>query len=179
MSKPKILVIVGGISSGSINKQLSEEVKGLTSDKFEFDEIEIAAIPYYSQDDEENMPSVVKSFKAQIKACDGVLLITPEYNRSIPGVLKNAVDWGSRPYGSNSWMGKPAVIMGSTPGSSGTICAQNHLHQILAEIGVCIMPVPHFYHSASGPAWQIDDRTKQHIVKIMDAFAIWMEKINK
>lgn len=179
MSKPKILVMVGGISSGSINKKLSDEVKRLTADKFEFDEIAIAAIPYYSQDDEENMPPVVKNLKARIEACDGALFITPEYNRSIPGVLKNAIDWGSRPYSNNSWKGKPSATMGTTPSSVGTICAQSSLRQILTEIGVCTMPLPHFYHTASNQTGQIDDKSKEYIVKMMDAFAIWIEKIKR
>lgn len=178
MSKLKILVLVGGISGGSINKQLFGEVKRLTGDKFEFDEPDISAIPYYSQDLEANLPPQVRDLKARIEACDGALFVTPEYNRSIPGVLKNAIDWGSRPYGSNSWKGKPAAMMGATPGNIGTFGAQSHLRQILSEITVCVMPVPYFYLSGAESGAQADEKTAERIKKVMDAFAAWIQKIN-
>lgn len=179
MSKLKILVLVGGISGGSINKQLFGEVKRLTADKFEFDELDISAIPYYSQDLEADLPPAVRDLKTRIEACDGVLFVTPEYNRSIPGVLKNAIDWGSRPYGSNSWKGKPAAMMGTTPGAIGTFGAQCHLRQILSEIAVCVMPVPHFYHSAGEGGGRADEKTAERIKKVMDALAAWVQKISK
>lgn len=178
MSKPKILVMVGGISSGSINKQLFNEVKRLAADKFEFDEVDIAALPFYSQDLEADMPQAVSKLKSRIKTCDGALFVTPEYNRGIPGVLKNAIDWGSRPYDSNSWKNKPAASMGTTPGTSGTLCAQNNLNQLLTSVGACVMPLPMFYHSAHSEEWQLDEKTKELIRKKMDAFAVWIKKIN-
>lgn len=178
MSKLKILVLVGGISSGSINKQLFNEVRRLTADKFEFDEADIAAVPYYSQDLETSLPAPVIDLKARIAASDGILFVTPEYNRSIPGVLKNAIDWASRPYGSNSWKGKPAAVLGATPGTIGTFGAQSHLRQILSEIAVCVMPVPYFYYTAGEGGGQVDEKTAERIKKMMDAFAAWIQKIN-
>lgn len=177
MSKLKILVLVGGISGGSINRQLFSEVKRLTADKFEFDVPDISAIPYYSQDLEADLPPAVKDLKARIEACDGALLVTPEYNRSVPGVLKNAIDWGSRPYGANSWKGKPAAMMGATPGNVGTFGAQAHLRQILSEIAVNVMSAPYFYYSGA-QGGQADEKTDERIKKMMDAFAVWIQKIN-
>lgn len=178
MSKLKILVLVGGISSGSINKQLFNEVRRLTADKFEFDEADIAAIPYYSQDLEANLPTPVSDLKTRIAACDGILFVTPEYNRGIPGVLKNAIDWASRPYGSNSWKGKPAAMLGASPGAIGTFGAQSQLRQILSEIAICVMPVPHFYYAVGEGGGQVDEKTAERIKKVMGAFAAWIQKIN-
>ena len=145
--KPKILALIGGISSGSINKKLFVFFKEAAGGSLEFDEFDIKSLPFYSQDIEEAPPSEAVDFKELIKACDGVLIITPEYNRSFPGVLKNALDWGSRPYGQNLWGGKPAGLIGASPGAIGTFGAQNQLRQVLNFLDLRTMNQPEFYFS--------------------------------
>ncbi|MDR1514147.1 MAG: NAD(P)H-dependent oxidoreductase [Synergistaceae bacterium] len=146
MSKsPRILVFVGGICKDSINKKLFGFFKEAAGETLEFDEFEIKSLPFFSQDIEDNPPSEVVDLKARIKACSGVLLITPEYNRSFPGVLKNALDWGSRPYGQNLWSGKPAGLIGTSPGAIGAFGAQNQLRQVLNFLDFRTMNQPEFY----------------------------------
>ncbi|MDR1020958.1 MAG: NAD(P)H-dependent oxidoreductase [Synergistaceae bacterium] len=147
VSKPRILALVGGICRDSINRKLFGFFRDAAGKSLEFDEFEIKSLPFYSQDDEENPPSAVVDFKERVKACGGVLIITPEYNRSFPGVLKNALDWGSRPYGQNLWSGKPAGLIGTSPGAVGTFGAQNQLRQVLNFLDLRTMNQPEFYFS--------------------------------
>jgi chromate reductase len=147
MSKPKVLALVGGICKDSLNRKLFEFFKELAGDRMEFDRFEIASLPFFSQDIENDPPSVVTEFKNRIKASEAVLIVTPEYNRSFPGVLKNALDWGSRPYGQNLWPGKPAGLIGTSPGAIGTFGAQNQLRQVLSFLDLRTMSSPEFYFS--------------------------------
>lgn len=181
MDRLKILVLVGGIGSYSINKKLFGNVKELTSDKFEFDEVDIASLPYYSQDLEAEGLPVIADLKKRIEACDGVLFVTPEYNRNIPGVLKNAIDWGSRPYENNSWKGKTAAIIGATIGTMGTYAAQNHLRETLVELAVRAMPAPRLYYTASGDMndGKVSEQTAERIKKMFSEFAAWVQKFKK
>jgi chromate reductase len=128
----RILVIIGGLSKNSINKKLFELIKPLAPKDFEFDSYDISLLPFYSQDIETDLPNVVMEFKKKVSASDGVIFITPEYNRSMPGVLKNAVDWCSRPYGAGLWNKKPSAVLGASPGPIGTFAAQTDLKKILS-----------------------------------------------
>jgi len=139
MSKIKIAVVVGSNRRESINRKLASALARLGSDQFDIKIAEIGDLPLYNPDLEENLPAEVKRFKSEIEAADGVLFVTPEYNRSIPAVLKSAVDWGARPWGKNSWAGKPAAITGTSPGAIGAAIAQQHLRQVLAILGVHVM----------------------------------------
>ena len=141
--KIKMFVIIGGISRQSINHKLFEQFK--ENDQLNFDLFDIAQLPYYSQDLENELPAVVADFKARLQKADGVLVITPEYNRSMPGVLKNALDWGSRPWGHNGWNNKPGAIMGASIGNIGTFGAQQHLRNVLSFLNVHLMSQPEFY----------------------------------
>jgi chromate reductase len=143
--RPRILALAGGISKDSINRKLLVFFKDAAGRALEFDEFEIKSLPFFSQDIEENPPAVAADFKERIKACDGVLIITPEYNRSFPGVLKNALDWGSRPYGRNLWAGKPAGLIGTSPGAIGAFGAQNQLRQVMNFLDFRTMNRPEFY----------------------------------
>jgi chromate reductase len=143
--KPRILALVGGISKDSINRKLFSFFRDEAKDAFDFDEFEIKSLPFFSQDIEDSPPAVAADFKERVKACDGVLLITPEYNRSFPGVLKNALDWGSRPYGQNLWSGKPAGIIGTSPGAIGTFGAQTQMRVIMNFLDLRTMNQPEFY----------------------------------
>ena len=139
MAKVKIAVIVGSNRRESINAKLAHALASLGADRADFEFIAIGDLPLYNQDLEAELPQSVVRFKSQIAAADGLLFVTPEHNRSIPALLKNAIDWGARPYGQNSWSGKPAAITGTSPGAIGTALAQVHLRQILGILGVLVM----------------------------------------
>lgn len=173
----KVLVLIGGISKNSLNKRLFNNVRELAGDKLEFDVVDITALPYYSQDLDENMPPAATDLKARVKACDGLLFVTPEYNRGVPGVLKNAVDWCSRPIGSNSWEGKPAAIIGGSPSPMGTFGAQNQLRQVLTELSVNVMSAPRFYYTDDMKEGKVSDKAAQRLQAIIDAFIAWIAKL--
>ncbi len=139
MAKFKVAVIIGSNRRESVNRRLGHALTKLGADKFAFSFIQIDDLPLYNQDLEAELPKSVARFKSEVAAADGLLFVTPEHNRSIPTVLKNAIDWGARPYGQNSWNGKPAAITGTSPGAIGTAIAQQHLRQVLGNLGVLVM----------------------------------------
>jgi chromate reductase len=139
MAKFKIAVIVGSNRRESLNRALAQALAKLGAEQFAFNFVQIDDLPLYNQDHEAELPKNVARFKSEIAAADGLLLVTPEHNRSIPAVLKNAVDWGARPWGKNSWNGKPAAITGTSPGAIGTAIAQQHLRHILGVLGAVVM----------------------------------------
>ena len=139
MAKVKIAVVVGSNRRESINAKLAHALARLGSEQAEFNFVSIGELPLYNQDLEGELPPSVVRFKAEIAAADGLLFVTPEHNRSIPAVLKNAIDWGARPYGRNSWNGKPAAITGTSPGALGAALAQVHLRQILGALGALVI----------------------------------------
>lgn len=138
----KIGYIVGSISSTSINRTLAEAVVRLAPEGVEFVEIPIRDLPFYSPDYDADFPQVGKDFKAAIEAVDGVLIVTPEYNRSIPGVLKNAIEWSARPYGQMSLSRKPVAVLGGSQGGIATAAAQQHLKAVLSHVDAIVMGQP-------------------------------------
>jgi len=139
MSKLKIAVIVGSNRRQSLNRALAQALVRLGADNLAFRFVPVDDLPLYNQDLETPLPESVARFKAEIAAADGLLFVTPEHNRSIPAALKNAIDWGARPYGQNSWIEKAAAITGTSPGALGAAIAQQHLRQILGNLGVHVM----------------------------------------
>ena len=131
MTRYKVGYLVGSLSSTSINRRLALALAGIAPPELEFSEIPIRDLPMYSPDYDADFPAVARSFKQAIADCDAVLFVTPEYNRSIPGCLKNAIDWASRPYGHNSFARKPSGVIGASPGAIGTAVAQSHLRGVL------------------------------------------------
>ena len=131
MAKYKLGVIVGSNRKDSINRKLAQALAKLGSDAFDAKLIRIDDLPIYNQDNEQPVPAPVARMKADIEAADAVLFVTAEHSRSIPAVLKNAIDWGARPYGKNSWTGKPAAVTGTTSGAISTAVAQTHLRAVL------------------------------------------------
>ncbi len=130
MDKPvRILGIAGSLRKGSYNRAALRTAQLLVPEDAVIEIFDLDGIPPFNQDDEGNPPERVSLFKSRIRAADAILIVTPEYNYSIPGVLKNAIDWASRPYGDNAWDGKPVAIMGASIGSLGTARAQYHLRQ--------------------------------------------------
>ena len=138
-ASPQIAVIVGSNRRDSINRKLAQALAKLGAGKFEAKFVRIDDLPMYNQDNESNLPAEVARFKAELARADGVLIVTPEHDRSIPTVLKNAVDWGARPYGKNSWAGKPAFITGTSPGAIGSALAQQHLRSVMTGLGMILL----------------------------------------
>jgi chromate reductase, NAD(P)H dehydrogenase (quinone) len=139
MAQFKVALIVGSNRRESVNRKLAQALAKLGAPGLEFQFVQIDDLPLYNQDDESNLPASVVRFKSEIAAADGVVFVTPEHSRSIPAVLKNALDWGARPWGKNSWTGKLAAVTGTSPGAIGTALAQQHLRQILGAQGVLLM----------------------------------------
>jgi chromate reductase, NAD(P)H dehydrogenase (quinone) len=139
MAKVNIAVIVGSNRRDSINRKLAQALAELGAEKSAFHFVAIGDLPLYNQDLEGELPQSVVRFKSEIVAADALLFVTPEHNRSIPALLKNAIDWGTRPHGQNAWSGKPAAITGTSPGAIGAAVAQMHLRQVLGNLGVLVM----------------------------------------
>jgi len=178
MGKPKVLALVGGISRGSINRKLFGFFKEASKDKFDAEIFEIAELPHFSQDIENDPPEIVSDFKSRVQGADAVLIVTPEYNRSFPGVLKNALDWGSRPPGQSVWAGKPTGIIGTSPGAIGTFGGQNQLKQVLSFLDMDTMRQPEFYLTFSEEMGQgkLPERTAGFLQKYIDAFERWIAR---
>ena len=140
MAKYKLGIIIGSNRRDSINRKLAQAQAKLGGDAFEPAFIQIDDLPMYNQDYEQPVPGPVARFKAELSGSDALLFVTPEHSRSIPAVLKNAIDWGSRPYGKNAWAGKPAAITGTSGGAISTAVAQQHLRQVLGSgIGMHVL----------------------------------------
>lgn len=174
MNEINILGIVGSLRKDSYNHFALKAAQELVPDGAVLNLIELHGIPVFDQDDEMALPATVLEFKRQILAADAILFSTPEYNYSLPGGLKNAIDWASRPYGKSAWLGKPAAIMGASAGSLGTARAQYHLRQIFVTLD---MPVVNQPEVMIGNAAQLfdqngrltDESTRQFIQKLLGA----------
>lgn len=173
-----IAMIVGSLRQRSINRQLAVAVAQLGPANFSFVTVRIDDLPLYNQDDDAHPGAAVKRMKAEIKNSNGVIFVTPEYNRSIPGVLKNAIDHASRPYGESAWLGKPAGLMGASLGAMGTSMAQQHLRNILACLDVPTLGLPEvFIHAKDGffdEAGEINETSKAFLQQWMDQYVVWV-----
>lgn len=145
MSTLQIAVVVGSLRKDSINRQLANAISKLAPEDVRFNIVEVGDLPLYNQDDDAHQAESVKRMKTEIAQADGVVFVTPEHNRSIPAVLKNALDHGSRPPGQNSWGQKPAAIVGISPGAVGTALAQQHLRSILATLDMPTLCQPEMF----------------------------------
>lgn len=179
-----VAVIVGSLRTGSINKKLARALEKLGSDLFAFTYLEIGDLPLFSQDKENPLPESVQRMKNAIVKADAVLFVTPEYNRSIPGALQNALDWGSRPYGQGVWAGKPAAIAGSSTGAIGTAVAQGHLRSLLGVLGMALTVQPEIYFTDKpGLLTEDGDITSESTQKVfrgfLDSFARWIHKLQQ
>ncbi|MDO8566555.1 MAG: NAD(P)H-dependent oxidoreductase [bacterium] len=170
----KIIALSGSLREGSYNTMLLTAMASLAPEGMEIKIAEIGSLPLYNSDDEKAFPAVAQTLKETIEKADGIIIATPEYNRSIPGVLKNAIDWASRPYGQNSFAGKPVLVAGVSGGKVGTAVAQSHLRQIMLYLDANVIGQPELY---LGPANEIFDTegnithagTKELIVKALGA----------
>jgi chromate reductase len=180
MSQYKIAVVVGSLRRDSLNRKLATGLAKLAPPEFEFKQLEIGNLPLYNQDDDANQAEVVKRLKADIIASQGVVFVTAEYNRSLPGVLKNAIDHASRPYGQNAWAGKPTGVLGVSVGSIGTAIAQQHLRGVLAYLDAPTLGQPEvFIHAKEGlfdEAGDIGASSKKFLQAWMDRYVAWVKK---
>ena len=145
MSEYNVVVLVGSLRRESYNRQLANALATLFQAQFSLRQLEIGDLPPYNQDDDENQPAPAKRLKSEVRAAHGVIFVTPEYNRSIPGVLKNAIDHASRPYGDSAWKGKPAGVLGVSVGAPGTSMAQQHLRNMLAYLDMPTLAQPEVF----------------------------------
>ena len=181
MSQYQIAVVVGSLRKDSFNRALATALAKLAPKEFTFRQVEIGDLPLYNQDDDANQAPAVKRLKVEIEAAQGLLFLTPEYNRSIPGVLKNAIDLGSRPSGSNSFAGKPAAIIGTSPGARGSALAQQHLRNVLVGLDVLAMAQPEvtvqFQEGLIDAEGHIDnERTQKFLQRFVDGYSTWLIK---
>lgn len=181
MSTLQIAVIVGSLRKDSLNRKLADALVKLAPADFAFKPLEIGDLPLYNQDDDGNQAPAVKRLKCEVEAAQGLLFVTPEYNRSVPGVLKNALDNGSRPWGQNSWAGKPAGVVGASVGAMGTALAQQHLRNTLVFLDVPTLAQPEVFlqigegfFDGAGNVASAD--TRQFLQGWMDRFAAWVRK---
>jgi chromate reductase len=180
MSQYKIAVIVGSLRKDSFNLKLAHAVTKLAPSDFTLRQLQIGDLPLYNQDDDTNQAVQVIRLKNEIKDSHGLLFVTPEYNRSIPGVLKNALDNASRPYGQSAWAGKPAGILGASIGAIGTAMAQQHLRNVLAFLDVPTLAQPEaFIHAKDGlfdPDGNIGKESLAFLQNWMDKYVAWVKK---
>ena len=182
MSQYQIAVVVGSLRHDSYNRRLATAVSRLAPADFLFEEVEIGDLPLYNQDDDAAPADSVRRLKAEIAAAQGLLFVTPEYNRSLPGVLKNAIDHASRPYGQSAWAGKPAGVLGASVGAIGTAMAQQHLRNILAYLDVPTLGQPEaFIHAKEGlfdEAGNIGEGSRKFLQSWVDRYVAWVKKHN-
>jgi chromate reductase len=180
MTQKKIAVLVGSLRKESINRKMARALAALAPESLKLEIIEIRGLPLYDQDLDGNPPAAWTEFREQVMKFDGVLFVTPEYNRSVPGVLKNAVDVGSRPYGKSVWDRKPGAVMTVSPGRTGGVSANHHLRQSLVALNVPTMQQPEAYIGNAAKLFDesgnlTDDSIKEFAVKFINAFAAWVE----
>ena len=182
MSQYQIAVVVGSLRHDSYNRRLATAVSRLAPSDFLFAQVEIGDLPLYNQDDDAAPADSVSRLKSEISAAQGLLFVTPEYNRSLPGVLKNAIDHASRPYGQNAWAGKPAGVLGASVGAIGTAMAQQHLRNILAYLDVPTLGQPEaFIHAKEGlfdEAGNIGEGSRKFLQSWVDRYVAWVKTHN-
>ena len=177
-----ILVIYGSLNEKSINKGLADAMPPLASEGMRLEIVRIPEFPLYSQEREDAFPANITAFKGRIAAADGVIIVTPEYNRGMPGSLKNVLDWTSRPTGQHPWSGKSVGVIGASSGPRGTIVAQYDLKRIMNYFGAHLMGSPEFYVDNSDKKIEDgilkDEKAKDYLKKYLAAFKVHIEKIH-
>jgi len=180
MSQYHIAVVVGSLRKNSHNRKLAIAIAKLAPSEFTFKQVQIGDLPLYNQDDDTNQAGPVKRLKVEIAAAQGLLFVTAEYNRSIPGVLKNSIDHGSRPYGQNVWAGKPAGVLGASVGAMGTSMAQQHLRNVLAYLDVPTLGQPEAFIQAKDglfdDAGNIAADSRAFLQNWMDHYVAWVKR---
>ena len=181
MSQLKIAVFVGSLRKDSFNGRLARAVEKLAPAELTFNQVRIDDLPLYSQDFDAAYPAVATRLKKEVESADGLLFVTPEYNRSIPGVLKNAIDIASRPWGTNSFAGKPSAVIGTSIGATGTALAQQHLRNVLAYLDVPVLAQPEVFIHFKDELLADDDKinndgTRKFLQDFVDSYVAWIRR---
>jgi len=183
MEQKHIAVLVGSLRKQAFSRWLALAAQKLAPSSLALEIVEISDLPFFNQDleDPEKTPPAWTAFREKMKTFDGFLFITPEYNRSVPAVLKNAVDVGSRPRGESVWSGKPAGLISQSPGAMGGFGANHHLRQSLSAVNVAVMPQPEAYLGGMAQAFDdkgelVAERTKEFLKKYLEALALWIQR---
>ena len=180
MSKSfEVAVLVGSLRKGSVNRKVAHALVELAPSSLKFKFVEVGGLAFYNEDEDANPPAAWNRFRAEIKAADAVLFVTPEYNRSVPATLKNALDVGSRPYGQSVWNAKPGAIVTASPSGIGGFGANHHLRQSLVFLNVPAMQQPEAYIGQADKLFDADgklvnDGTRKFLQTFMQAFADWV-----
>lgn len=178
----RVGVIVGSLRKGAFTRQMARAMSELAPAGMQLFDIEIGDLPLYNEDLETaDAPAQWTRFRQQVQSADGILFVTPEYNRSIPGALKNALDIGSRPWGKSSWDGKPAAVVGQSPGLLGGMAAAHHLRQVMLAVNLAAMPHPEAYIPSVAALFDQqgrlqDPQTREFMAGFLRAFQAWLGK---
>jgi chromate reductase, NAD(P)H dehydrogenase (quinone) len=180
--KRQVAVLVGSLRKESINRKLANAIARLAPERFSFEQLEIGDLPLYNQDRDNAMPEPALRLKREVSAADALLFVTPEYNRSIPGVLKNALDTASRPYGKNAFAKKPGAVIGTSAGQMGSALAQAHLRNVLAYLDVPLLNQPEAYvlfkENLIDDAGRVsDDKTRAFLQTWVDRYVAWVDLV--
>jgi len=185
MDKPTIILgFAGSLRRSSYNKALLRAAVELTPKDAKLEIFDLEGIPLFNQDLEDRMPEKVKEFKAKIRTADAILIATPEYNFSVSGVLKNAIDWGSRPSGDNSFDGKPVAIMSASPGVLGGVRAQFHLRQVLVALNMYAVNRPEVIVASADEKIDekgnlMDEKARKKIQQLLESLVDWTERLKR
>ena len=179
-----ILGIAGSLRRQSYNRAALRAAAELVPEGITLDTFELDGIPLFNEDEEQKTPAAVVELKSRIRAADAILFVTPEYNYSVPGVLKNAIDWASRPYGDSAWAGKPAAIMGVSSGTMGTVRAQYHLRQICVFLNVFPLNQPEVMIGNAAERFDVqgnlvDEKTREYVQHLLTNLARWTEQMRQ
>lgn len=180
MDQPRdVAVIVGSLRKASINRMMANALAELAPAGLKLGIVEIGQLPLYNQDGDDDPPAESTAFRERVRAADSVLFVTPEYNRSVPAALKNALDVGSRPYGKSAWSGKPGAVVSASPGGIGGFGANHHLRQSLVFLDVPAMPQPEAYIGGADRLFDADgklvnEETRKFLQGFMQSYAAWV-----
>jgi chromate reductase, NAD(P)H dehydrogenase (quinone) len=177
---PNVAIFVGSLRRESLNRKLAMALIAMGPTPLKFEIVEIGQLPHFNQDSEPDPPPTITAFKERVAAADAVLFITPEYNRSVPGVLKNAIDCGSRPYGKSAWTGKPGAVISVSPSALGAFGANHHLRQSMVFLNVPMLPFEAYIGSAASlfddKGMLVNESTRGFLQKFVQAFAQWIDR---
>lgn len=180
-SSRNVAVLIGSLRRESLNRKMAHALMAIAPAQLKLAEAPIRDLPLYNADLDASPPAAWTTFRQQVKAADAVLFVTPEYNRSVPGCLKNAIDVGSRPYGSSVWQGKAAAVVSVSPGALGGFGANHHLRQSFVFLDILPLQAPEAYVGSAGKLFGEDGsivvpQTLEFMIKFLDAFARWIER---
>ncbi|MFJ1338551.1 NADPH-dependent FMN reductase [Pseudomonas caricapapayae] len=175
-----VAVVIGSLRKASFNRKVAHALAQLAPSNLKLNIVEIGDLALYNEDIDVDPPAAYKTFREQIRSSDAVLFVTPEYNRSVPGVLKNAIDVGSRPYGQSAWSGKPGAVISVSPGAVGGFGANHHLRQSLVFLDVPCMQQPEAYIGGAASLFdesgKLSEKVQPFLQTFIDKYADWVER---